>query len=376
MIRRTSALSLIAISIVLLSAASVGAAEAEKPKPQLRKLKAFALVTVKPVAGAEETTAPYIIKLAKEAIPAGAFEQLTVLTEGKLDAAKTQAREAKADIFLSIVIANPERVKIPLPPVAALLGGRGRGGRRRRRTIDVLRTHVAVQMSVLSGAKWKPVKAVKFSSADAPPAEAGLIMPNTDIAEKWGAGVKATIPAAVYRTLGEYFFRGVTLKAEKVKPEKKLKPDDIDPEAGPPKAKIRISLANRSHCRIIDAVVTVQRYNGQRKRWEPIDGYERLGVGGRRGGGRGGRGGRGIAEADDAAAEFGDQTWKFAKDIDPGEQVTSAELALPATLLAIMNRAKCRFVLQGTPAVETVLQPTRPRKLKPKPKADPPAPSK
>ena len=202
-------------------------------------------------------------------------------------------------------------------------------------------------------------------------------------AAKWGDGVKATVPAAVYRTLREYFFRGVTLKAEKVKAEK-LKPDDIDPEAGPPKAKIRISLVNRSHSRIIDAVVTVQRYNSQRKRWEPIDGYERLGAGGRggRGGrGRGGRGGgggggRGIAEAADDAPVAGHLTWKFAEDIDPGEQVMSGELALTATLLGVMNRAKCRFVLQGTPAVETVLQPKTPRKLKPKPKADPPTPSR
>ena len=364
---KRSVLSVVMGFIFLLGEAGLAVAAPAKP-PELKKLKAYAFVTVKPVSGAAKTTIAFVMKTARTSIPAAAFGELIVVTEGKLDEAKGQARDAKADVFLHVVVDNPKRVTLPVRwPLGAILGGRGG---RSSRSISTLRTHVGVQMSILNAGNYRRVKSVKLSSADAPPAEAGIIANDTDTTAKWATGVKITVPAAVERALGEYFFRGVTLKAVQSAPED-VDVDDIDLDAGPPKPKIRIELTNRSHCRVTDATVTVERYDTNLKRWEPIDGYFRLGPRGDRGG-RGGRGGRGDAGGRGfqlQAVTNGSGKWTFLEEVEPGEQALSEEQEVAINIFNTMTgKTQCRFVLHAAPAVGKLIQPAVLHKLKPRPK--------
>ena len=187
----------------------------------------------------------------------------------------------------------------------------------------------------------------------APLAEVTIASDEKDITEKWGRGVKVTTLAAVETVLNEYFLRGVTLKAVESKPVG----SGADDDDAAFKPMVRIELTNRSHCRVIDAAVTVQQYNKQRKSWDELGGSGRSED----------RGRRGEARAEQPKAV----RWSFRAIVDPGEKAFSEELALPGDVFETMRRTGCRFVLHATPAARKLIQPGTLHLLKPPPKLKP-----
>ena len=349
-------------SAAIADAATTGVAADKGPQP--RRLKVYAFVTVKPVAGAAKATIEYVTRMATKGIPEELFEEVTVLADCPVTDARRKALGAKGDVFLHVKVDPPQQLTQTIKHTYRLprgvgggrwggRGGRGGGGAGRGtvtvdRSIRILRSHVQVEMSIRNAGSWRRVKQIKLSSADAPPAEAGDIANDTDITEKWGKGVKVTTRAAVERAVNEYFFRNVTLRAIEGEPTAPAGDDEA-----PPKPTVRIELVNRGHCRITDATVTVEKFDTNRKRWEPMTGAAA---------GGGGRGGRASASS---------PVWAFPADVDPGEKALSEAVELSVQMFKAMTRERCRFVLHATPGVFKLVQPLTPHKLKPTPKVEP-----
>ena len=358
-----------ALLCVLFSLSSLAgfAAAADKPTVPVapKKLIACAYVTVRETKLVSKATREFVAKTAREAIPAERFESLTVIKEDALAEARIMATAHKADVFLHVIVGEPKGIKYTRRMGAGPGRGRIGRGRRRRRTVTVempfwtLRSPVTVELSIADGKKWRPVRTTKLTSAEVPGAEEELPSGNEDISKAWPKAVGGTTRAGCEKALAGYFLRYVSLKPVKCGPAAAGDGGEDEKDAEAPGTLVKIELTNRSHCRILDATVTGEKYNESRKRWEAIDapGGIRIRLPRRR---------RRGAEPDAQRL-----AWPIPADVDPGDKAFSMEVPVSDAVLLAMKNKKCRMVLHATPAVWKLHQPTHRHPLKPPPKATP-----
>jgi hypothetical protein len=122
---------------------------------------------------------------------------------------------------------------------------------------------------------------------------------------------------------------------------------------------VQIELTNRSHARVQDATITIEKYDDRLKIWRDVNADaqpQRPGpfFGPRRGGGNARK------------TEIG--SWKIPAIVDPGEKAMSYELTITDGVLLALKSGKARAVLHATPLVTTLRPPRYPHPLKPEPK--------
>ncbi|HUU22691.1 MAG TPA: hypothetical protein VM389_09170 [Phycisphaerae bacterium] len=326
-----------------------------------RKLTAFAFVTVQPSKLASKATHLSVATACRQAVPAERFEKLTVPTDEKLADAQRKASAERADLFLHITVGAPKGVTYTRRvPIRA---GRWRGSVDVEEHYYTLRCPVMVEMGIASGTAWRTVRTVTMTSAQAAGAEDEFPEDQTDISKSWPAAAGKTVRAAVERMLVEHFFRQAKLRAIECEPLAGGGDGDEGADAGP-RTVVKFELANRSHCRILDATVTVETYDSQHDRWDPVGAPRGLSrwIQRRFGGGGGGDRGEGSPE---------NLSWPVPAIVDSGQTAFSEERPVSETVFHAMNSEKCRIVLHATPATTTLTPPAFAAPLKPAPKPVP-----
>ena len=351
--------SVLALVLLTFRPALTLAAGEVPPSPQEpKKLPAYAYVTVLPTKLASKAAHLAVAKAARSAIPAERFESLTVVGQGSLAEARAQAAANNAKLFLHVIVGRPRR--IPYTRKVPVRHGRW------RRTVTVeepfctLRCPVTVRMSIPGGNPWREVKTIKMTSAEAAGAEEELPKDTLDIAKTWAETARLTTRAACEKVLVDYFFRNVKLKAVECEPIEPVRAEDAqtgEENQKPVQSYVKIELLNRSHCRILDATVTVEIYDSRFKRWEPI--------GAPRGFWRWLR--RRIKKRPATRTV----QWPIPAAVDPGERAFSEERPVTEKVFQAMKNRKCRLVLHATPAARTLRPPAFPHPLKPTAKAEP-----
>jgi len=364
-------------SLVCATLASAEPATQPAAPARPKKVTAYAYVTVRPPRGASKATKAFIAKAVADAIPAERFERLTVGKAKTLAKSKIAAVEAKAQVFLHLICAAPRLVeftqKIGSATVMYQVGPRRRRRRPWRRgrgdggdleiTLYTVRTPLTVEMSVAAGAQWRAVRTVRLTSAEVPGAERDEARKPEDLTQPWARALGLMTPAACQRALLLHFLPNVTLRAVECEPVDPAKADaDAEDEDGrepqAPQTLVKMELTNRSHCRITDASVTVERFNEARKRWEAIDGPRGLQAWLRRFGRNRDRNAKTLS-------------WPVPADVDPGEKAFSEKRPVGEGIFQAMKKRKCRLVLHATPVVWS-LRPSRlAHALKPAPKPTP-----
>ena len=339
--------------------APASAEDAPTTRPEPRKLAAFAFVTVRSTKLASKAVHQAVAAACRKAVPAERFESLTVPADGSLKDVQRQAGAEGAKLFLHITVGAPKRMTYTRRvPVRA---GRWRGKVEVDQPYYTLRCPVMVEMSIPGGPAWRAVKTLKMTSAQAAGAEEELPNDRKDLSKAWPDTASRTVRAAVERTLVEYFFRHVKLRAIECEPVPRADEPPGADEPGP-QTLVKIELTNRSHCRVLDATVTVESYDRRHKRWEPVGAPRGLARWIQRRFGRRRSGGEGRP---------GDLHWPVPAIVDSGQKAFSEERPVSEALFHAMNTEKCRIVLHATPATVSLRPPAQPAPLKPTVKATP-----
>ena len=338
---------------VLVLASAVVAQETVLP-PEPAKLTAYAFVSVRSTKLASKATRLGVVQACRKAVPQERFASLTVATEGNLKDAQLKASAEGAKVFLHVSVGAPKRItcarRVPIRR------GRRRGSGSIEQPFYTLRVPVMVEMSIPAGNPWRSVRTVKITSAQAAGAEDDFPADDKDISKAWPQTAAKTVTTACEQVLVEYFLRNIKLRAIECDPAPAAGDDDDDQV---PSTVVKFELVNRSHCRVLDATVTVESYDRQFKRWEPVGAPRGL----RRWLGR--RAGQGRT------GQATDLRWPVPAIVDSGEKAFSEERPVPEAIFNAMNSEKCRIVLHATPATTTLKPPTYPAALKPTPKPNP-----
>lgn len=319
--------ALVFVLVIFCGGAMAADGPGDRAGPKM--LTAYAYVSVKPIPGAGDEMMAYTAETARSSIPGVLFKKLTVVSQGTVEQAMERALKAGADVFLHLRVNPPKKIKHTFR--AQVWNPSEDGSRMDGKPIMVLvpvyflRTYLTVEMSVATSGKWKRGRRTKFSSADAPPAEAGMIISETDIEKNWTKGLKITVPAAIGQAINKRFFRGVTMRIFRIRRDSSRSGKTKGGDNKPSQVGVQIELSNRSRTRIVDPTVTVQHYDGDLKRWEPIASY---------------------FDATMPAAP----KWTFSgAAIEPGGKGVSEWVMLSLSDFRTLKKRKCRFILRAGP---------------------------
>ncbi len=355
-----------------------GVAQTTRPaaRGEPKRLTAYVHLSVTPPQGASKAAEGFIARTAAEALPKERFAAITVGDQESLTEARAAALKTDADVFLHLTFAPPKVVRFKqavgrgpfvLPPGGWRPGMRRgpgrRGGDPPEITVYTVRTPLALEMSVRIGTRWRLARTSHLTSAEVPGAETDEFNAPEELTKAWGAAVRLMTPAACERALLLHFLPNITVHAiecEPLSPKKAPRPADGGGSADAPdvpQTLVKMKLTNRSHSRVEDATVTVERYVEAPQRWVAVDAPRGLAAWLRR---------HGRRRRDDTTL-----IWPVPALVDPGQTAFSEERPVGEDIYQAMKRRKCRIVLHATPVVWSLTPSRTPHRLEKTPDPKP-----